>query len=164
MACPTRLLLCLPTLLADTNSIYWPWYCEQTSLGARIMKSLLQGAHALRSCTSSPGAFQHRRHRCLAAAAAAAATAAAAAASSVWPSPHAVPQPPPRAGILPPIISMSWDTFVLPMVFWAAAASERRHAALSDLDRRIVVLFFLFDLFNTVRGEAWNPWTVRRRL
>jgi len=28
--------------------------------------------------------------------------------------------------------------------------SERRHAALSDLDRRITVLFFNFDLFNSV--------------
>jgi len=28
--------------------------------------------------------------------------------------------------------------------------SERRHAALSDLDRRITVLFFNFDLFNPV--------------
>lgn len=28
---------------AETNSLYWPWYCDQTSFGARLLKGLLQG-------------------------------------------------------------------------------------------------------------------------
>ncbi|PRW44348.1 pyruvate decarboxylase 4 [Chlorella sorokiniana] len=84
---------------SDTNSIYWPWYCEQTDFWARLLKGLLQG-------------------------------------------------------LLPPIISMAWDTFVMPIMLWTASQSERRHAALSDLDRRITVLFFNFDLFNTFLGSV----------
>jgi len=32
------------------------------------------------------------------------------------------------------------------------AQTERRHVALSDMDRRITSLFFNFDLFNTFLG------------
>jgi hypothetical protein len=49
---------------------------------------------------------------------------------------------------------MAWDTFVMPIMLWTASQSERRHAALSDLDRRITVLFFNFDLFNTFLGSV----------
>lgn len=83
----------------DTNSLYWPWYCEQTSFGARVLKGLLQG-------------------------------------------------------ILPSVISMLWDTYVLPMAFFFSAQSELRHLALSDLDRRILVLFFCFNVSNTFLGSV----------
>lgn len=83
----------------ETNSLYWPWYCEQTSFGARLLKSLLQG-------------------------------------------------------ILPSIISMLWDTYVLPMAFFFSAQSELRHLALCDLDRRILVLFFCFNVSNTFLGSV----------
>lgn len=29
-----------------------------------------------------------------------------------------------RAGMLPPIISMSWDTFVMPLVWWATSQAR----------------------------------------
>ncbi|KAI3425260.1 hypothetical protein D9Q98_009028 [Chlorella vulgaris] len=82
----------------ETNSLYWPWYCEQTSAGAKFLKQILQG-------------------------------------------------------ILPSIISMTWDTYVLPMAFFFSAQSERRHLALSDLDHRITILFFSFNLANTFTGS-----------
>ncbi|KAL4419727.1 hypothetical protein ABPG75_006825 [Micractinium tetrahymenae] len=84
---------------AETNSLYWPWYCAQTSFGARLLKSLLQG-------------------------------------------------------ILPSLISMLWDTYVLPMAFFFSSQSELRHLALSDLDRRITILFFCFNVSNTFLGSV----------
>ncbi|KAL4437833.1 hypothetical protein ABPG77_005745 [Micractinium sp. CCAP 211/92] len=83
----------------ETNSLYWPWYCDQTSFGARLLKGLLQG-------------------------------------------------------ILPSLISMLWDTYVLPMAFFFSAQSEVRHLALSDLDRRILVLFYCFNVSNTFLGSV----------
>ena len=44
---------CCPSyffLPAETNSIYWPWYCNQTDFWARLLKGILQGALRLPLC------------------------------------------------------------------------------------------------------------------
>ncbi|PRW05771.1 ERD4-related membrane [Chlorella sorokiniana] len=83
----------------ETNSLYWPWYCESDSFWQHVLKALL-------------------------------------------------------TGVLPSILSTVWDTYALPLLFYFLAQSERRHASLSALDRRITVLFYCFSAVNTFLGNV----------
>lgn len=125
--------VCLPACLPRR-----PWYCDQTSSLAKILKALLEGARG----TGRWEAVQ--RHPC-------GQRSRAPLTAAASPRHHLALV---CSGLAPSIISMMWDTFIAPLFFWACAASERRHVALSDLDRRIVTLFWCFDLFNTFLGAV----------
>ena len=57
-------------------------------------------------------------------------------------------------GVVPVIISSAWDTFVLPLLFYMLAQSERRCISLHALDKRVSSFFFYFATFNTFFGAA----------
>ena len=57
-------------------------------------------------------------------------------------------------GVVPVIISSAWDTFVLPLLFYMLAQSERRCMSLHALDKRVSSFFFYFATFNTFFGAA----------
>jgi hypothetical protein len=53
LRCCSQPALPVHCVTAETNSLYWPWYCEQTSAGAKFLKQILQGGMPL--CLSVAG-------------------------------------------------------------------------------------------------------------
>jgi hypothetical protein len=54
--------------------------------------------------------------------------------------------------VAPAVLVILWQNAVMPLTIYAIALFEKSHIALSALDRRILMLFFYWDMFNVFLG------------
>ena len=54
--------------------------------------------------------------------------------------------------VLPAVLVIVWQNAIMPLVLYSLALFEKSHISLSSIDRRILMLFFYWNLFNVFFG------------
>lgn len=54
--------------------------------------------------------------------------------------------------VLPAVLVILWQNAIMPLTIYCLALFEKSHIALSAIDRRILMLFFYWDMFNVFFG------------
>lgn len=54
--------------------------------------------------------------------------------------------------VLPAVLVILWQNAIMPLTIYSLSLFEKSHTALSGLDRRILMLFFYWDMFNVFLG------------
>ena len=54
--------------------------------------------------------------------------------------------------VLPAVLVILWQNAIMPLVLYSLALFEKTHISLSSIDRRILMLFFYWNMFNVFFG------------